>query len=202
MHRYIYVTEGTRDAASWDLLTFKAEFIDQLQRGAAVDDIDDVDEDVLSMAKIRAMATGNPLLIEKTEISAELKKLQQQHRDHGRRQGRLRKAVQNQSAMAAQYTAMADLCEQMIARRVDTRAEAFAMELGEHRFTKRADAWAHLKPILQRALVLTARSKPDINTDTQIGHLGGFPVWMQVGYERDIGARVHLHFGKDTPWLA
>ncbi|MGV9383516.1 UvrD-helicase domain-containing protein [Nonomuraea sp. NPDC003707] len=200
VHRFVYVTEGTRDAASWDLLTYKAEEIHKLQSGEITgEDIDDLDSPALSMEEIRAMATGNPLLVEKAQLNGELKQLQRQATAYNRRQGRLGRTVRELTAQASSRRREADELAQLIEQRVDTRGDEFAITLQGQRHTKRADAWQQLKSIVQHQLVRTAQNKPDTNLTTQVGQLGGFALMMTAGYERKRGAFVNL--GLDVKYL-
>lgn len=70
-----YVTEKTFDAYSYQLLQKKQEFISQIMTSKTpVRTSNDVDESVLSYAEIKALAAGNPLIIEKTQLESELSK--------------------------------------------------------------------------------------------------------------------------------
>jgi hypothetical protein len=75
---YRYVTEGSFDAYSWQTLETKAGFIAQVMEGRSdVRSIEDVTSQALSYAEIKAIASGNPLVIEKAGIDAEVAKLTQ-----------------------------------------------------------------------------------------------------------------------------
>jgi hypothetical protein len=73
---YRYVTEKTFDAYSYQLIENKQRFISQVMTGKSpVRSAEDVDEQALSYAEIKALATGNPMIIEKCELEMQVSKL-------------------------------------------------------------------------------------------------------------------------------
>ena len=71
-----YVTEGTFDAYLYQLVENKQRFIAQIMTSKApVRVADDVDETALSYSEIKALATGNPLIIEKCNLDMEVARL-------------------------------------------------------------------------------------------------------------------------------
>ena len=73
---YRYVTEGSFDAYSWQLLETKQRFIFDLLSGAMEErDGDEIDDVVLSYGEIKALAIGDPLIKERVEIINELSRL-------------------------------------------------------------------------------------------------------------------------------
>lgn len=73
---YRYVTEGTFDAYLYQLVENKQRFISQIMTSKSpVRSAEDIDEASLSYAEIKALAAGNPLIIEKTELDIAVSKL-------------------------------------------------------------------------------------------------------------------------------
>lgn len=73
---YRYVTEKTFDAYSYQTVEQKQKFISQvITSKTPVRAMEDIDEVALSYAEIKALAAGNPLIIEKTELDTEVSKL-------------------------------------------------------------------------------------------------------------------------------
>lgn len=71
-----YVTEGTFDAYVWQTLETKARFIAQVMRGdTGVRSMEDAELSALSFAEVKALASGNPMVIEKASVDAEVMKL-------------------------------------------------------------------------------------------------------------------------------
>ena len=70
---YRYVTDGSFDAYSWQLLENKQRFITELLTGAAKGaDERKLDDAVLSYAEVKALAIGNPLVKQRVETVNEI----------------------------------------------------------------------------------------------------------------------------------
>ncbi len=77
-----YITKGSFDAYSWQLLESKQRFISQILSGkVTVREGDDVDESILTYAEVKALAVGNPLIKRRVEVINELDKYRILHRD-------------------------------------------------------------------------------------------------------------------------
>jgi N12 class adenine-specific DNA methylase len=71
-----YVTEGSFDAYIWQTLETKARFIAQVMQGdKGIRSLEDVELAALSYAEVKALASGNPMVIEKAGVDAEVAKL-------------------------------------------------------------------------------------------------------------------------------
>lgn len=80
---YRYVTEGTFDSYLYQLVENKQKFISQIMTSKTpVRIAEDVDETALSYAEIKALATGNPLIIEKCQLEMDVGKLKLLHASH------------------------------------------------------------------------------------------------------------------------
>ena len=70
-----YITEGSFDAYSWQLLETKQRFISQLLSGSMMQRSgSDIDGTVLDYAEVKALAVGNPLIKKRVETANELEK--------------------------------------------------------------------------------------------------------------------------------
>ena len=70
-----YITEGSFDAYSWQLLETKQRFISDLLSGTVTDRSgSDIEDTVLNYAEVKALAVGNPLIKERVETANELSK--------------------------------------------------------------------------------------------------------------------------------
>lgn len=71
-----YVTENTFDSYLWQTIENKQKFISQIMTSKTPARVaEDVDENTLSYAEIKALATGNPLIKEKMDLDIEVTKL-------------------------------------------------------------------------------------------------------------------------------
>lgn len=76
VHIFRYVTQGTFDAYLYQLVEKKQKFISQIMTSKTpVRSAEDIDETALSYGEIKALASGNPLILEKTELDAEVARL-------------------------------------------------------------------------------------------------------------------------------
>ena len=70
-----YITEGSFDAYSWQLLETKQRFIADLLSGTVTERSGtDIEDTVLNYAEVKALAVGNPLIKERVEVANELSK--------------------------------------------------------------------------------------------------------------------------------
>ncbi len=78
---YRYITDGTFDAYSWQILESKQRFIAQLLCGnIGIRDSAEIDDTVLSYAEVKALAIGNPLIKERVETYNKVMKLRTLYR--------------------------------------------------------------------------------------------------------------------------
>lgn len=75
VHIFRYITEGSFDSYSWQLLENKQRFISSFLSGtSATRDSDDVADVVLNYAEVKALAIGNPLIKKRVETSNRLER--------------------------------------------------------------------------------------------------------------------------------
>ena len=78
-----YVTKESFDAYSWQLIETKQKFISQVYRGdTSIRKMEDLDNSVMNYAQIKAIASGNPMILEKFKIDNEVQKLQDKERNY------------------------------------------------------------------------------------------------------------------------
>lgn len=142
-----YVTEGSFDAYMWQTLERKKKFIDQIMRGKLGDirEIEDVGDTALSYAEVKALATGNPLLMQKAKVDTALSKLTRLERQHDRTQTNLRRDTMAYAANAAEADANAVKMDEAIKRRTDTSGKKFAVTVRGDKVADRGQAAEQLK---------------------------------------------------------
>ena len=73
---FIYVTESTFDAYSWQLVENKQKFIAQIMTSKSpARSCEDMDEAALSYAEVKALAAGNPMIKEKMDLDIQVSRL-------------------------------------------------------------------------------------------------------------------------------
>lgn len=87
---YNYVTEGTFDAYLWQTLENKQKFISQIMTSKSpVRSCEDVDEQVLSYAEVKALCAGDDRIKEKMDLEVEVARLKMLKAEHQSAQYRL-----------------------------------------------------------------------------------------------------------------
>ena len=164
----------------------KPAFIAQVMRGRLdVREIEDIGDTALSYNEVKALATGNPLLIDNAEADAELTRLERAERAHHRNQEALQHKVAQADQRITALTTLIDHIGIAIARRTDTRGDAFTMTIDGMAYTKRTDAGRRLQQLvaqLEQDLLKSSHRR----LEERPGQLGGFPVVVTV--ERVLGS--------------
>src|SRR6266511_1540676 len=85
-----YVSQGSFDSYMWQMLERKAAFIAQILTGElTAREVEDIDPVALSYAEVKALATGQPLLLEAASVAAEIARLRNLAAGHTRAQRRI-----------------------------------------------------------------------------------------------------------------
>src|SRR6266404_3745801 len=127
---YRYVTQGSFDAYMWQTLETKAKFIAQVMSGESdLRRIEDVDGAALTYAEVKAIASGNPLVIEKAGVDAELARLARLETQHAETQFNLRYRLRHLNEDLPRLGKRLEAMQMDIAARQDTRADRFRIEI-------------------------------------------------------------------------
>jgi N12 class adenine-specific DNA methylase len=191
---YRYVVTGSFDAFSWQTVARKGGFIDQMMRGTVAREIEDVSDETLQAHQIKAIATGNPLLIEKEELAMELARLERASRSHYNTHAALEKQIKELHQWIAVDHRRIEALDQAIAQRQDIRGEKFRMTVAGHQLDKRPDAGR----ALQHALTAAAAGlgSTEQRDKVPLAELGGFGITVTVWNGRD-GVLVSLTVNGD-----
>jgi N12 class adenine-specific DNA methylase len=167
-----YVTEGSFDAYMWQTLETKARFIQQVMTGStSLRAAEDINGGALSYAEIKAIASGNPAVMEKVRVDTEIRKLDQLRAAHLNQQHRIRLEVH---ALPAEIGRRKERIEKLaadIARRDAHEGEEFSMTAGGRVFSGK-DARAQAAMALTQAVLA---GKDDVNVRVH-GTLLGFEI--------------------------
>ncbi|WP_147915218.1 helicase-related protein [Ruania zhangjianzhongii] len=177
---YRYVVEGSFDAYTWQTVARKAKFIAQLMRGRLdMREIEDIGDTALSATEAKAIASGNPLLLEKAEIDAKVEKLTRQERAHHRAQTTLEYNRRMASDAIDTLQHHAEALQAAQARSIDTSGENFHMTVAGTPYTRRADAAEALATTLRESGPTPGRGATDLAT---------------IGGQTVIAERISSHF--------
>jgi N12 class adenine-specific DNA methylase len=173
---YRYVTEGSFDAYMWQTLETKAKFIAQVMSGdMTVRRLEDMDSAALTYAEVKAIASGNPLVIEKAQVDAELIRLVRLRSAHAEEQYRIRNSLRHSCEEVEKWTERLAHLRQDLTVRLDTSGDKFRIELDKQVLDNRGIAGELL---LRRADKIKARFGEDI----RIGRFAGFDLYMRAGF--------------------
>ena len=140
---YRYVTEGSFDAYSYQLIQTKATFINQIMANSngSGRTAEDLDRDTLTYAEVKALASGNPLILDKFRIENELKQLylskSRYDKSHIELESKFNRELPRQLKYQKQYL---DCLEKDIQNVEDLSADNFHITLRDEYFTSRKDA--------------------------------------------------------------
>ena len=128
---YRYVTEGSFDAYMWQTLETKARFIHQVMSGhTSVRAAEDLEASTLTYAEIKAIASGNPAVMEKVKVDTEVRKLDQLRSAHINQQHSIRLQLHRLPLDIAEAERTLANIAKDIATRDAHAAEEFAMIVG------------------------------------------------------------------------
>ena len=90
VHVFRYVTEGTFDAYLWQTIEAKQKFISQIMTSKSpVRSCEDVDEEALSYAEIKALCAGDPRIKERMDLDIDVSRLRLLKAEHQSQQYRM-----------------------------------------------------------------------------------------------------------------
>jgi hypothetical protein len=160
----------------WQTLETKAKFIAQVMSGdMTVRRLEDMDSAVLTYAEVKAIASGNPLVIEKAQVDAELIRLTRLRHAHAEEQYRIRSNLRHTREEVEKWTErLANLREDLKLRQ-DTSGDKFRIELDKQILDNRGVAGELL---LRRAEKIKARFGEDIH----LGKFAGFDLFIRAGF--------------------
>ncbi len=172
-----YVTEGTFDAYNWGLIENKQKFIGQLMSGKNPSrSCEDVDEAALSYAEVKALASGDPRIMEKTDLDSQVTKLKLLKANHESQRYALEDKLIKffPQAIKREKEMIADL-EKDIAY-LDSHTpmdkEHFSMTVLGTAFMEKKEAG--------QALIAAFDSLKDLNDKVELGEYRGFPMTLWV----------------------
>jgi hypothetical protein len=182
---YRYVTEGSFDAYMWQTLETKAKFISQVMSGdMTIRRIEDLDSTALTYAEVKAIASGNPLVIEKAQVDAELMKLTRLRSAHAEEQYRIRANLRHSHEEVQRCTERLANLQQDLAVRQDTSGDKFRIELDGQTLDNRGVAGELL---LRRA----GKIKNSFGANARVGKFAGFDLSLHASYNSEVELLLH-----------
>ena len=176
---YRYVTEGSFDAYIWQTLETKARFIAQVMQGdTGMRSAEDVELAALSYAEVKALASGNPLVLEKAGVDTELAKLSLLKSQWDQQQWRNKQELAALPSRIERIKGRIAAIEADIASRRDVSGNRFLMEVEGKPYTDRTEAGNAL---------LHAVHGVRYGSERVIGQIAGFRVAVKAAAVREFG---------------
>ena len=173
-----YVTEGTFDSYSWQLIENKQKFIGQIMTSKSpVRSCEDVDEAALTYAEVKALATGNPYIKEKMDLDIQVSKLKLMKGNHTSQKYRLEdniaKHYPQQIAILKERISGMGADIQTAKANLPADKEQFLMKVGDKVYTDKKEAGT--------ALVEMCKEMKTVNVPATVGEYAGFK--MAVSFD-------------------
>ena len=166
-----YVTEGTFDSYSWQLIENKQKFIGQIMTSKSpVRSCEDVDEAALSYAEVKALATGNPYIKEKMDLDIQVSKLKLMKANHTSQKYRLEDNITqhypHQIAIFKERIEGFTADMNKYAKNKPEDKEQFFMQVGGKPYTDKKEAGT--------AIIAMCKEIKGINASADVGEYLGF----------------------------
>ena len=168
-----YVTEGTFDSYSWQLIENKQKFIGQIMTSKSpVRSCEDVDEAALSYAEVKALATGNPYIKEKMDLDIQVSKLKLMKANHTSQKYRMEDNITqhypHQIAVFKERIEGFSADMEKYAKNKPEDKEQFFMQVGGKPYTDKKEAGT--------AIIAMCKEIKGINASADVGEYLGFKV--------------------------
>jgi N12 class adenine-specific DNA methylase/predicted O-methyltransferase YrrM len=136
-----YVTEGSFDAYMWGVLETKAKFIGQIMtKESHVRRIEDLDAPALTYAEVKAIASGNPLVMEKAQVDAEVMRLNRLRSQHSETLFITRNSIRRAQEDIPRLEQKIDNIQADLGIRQNTKGDAFTIKIENRLYQNREAA--------------------------------------------------------------
>ena len=178
-----YVTRDSFDPFFWQTVERKAAFIHQIMAGEVTERwVEDIGDEALSYAEIKALATGDPRIMERAGVASELSKLQRLEAAWRNDQSRLRSRAAASERDAGQLTDLAAALRIAAPRAVDTSGEQFRMVLAGQTYDKRTTGAGALRRMVLSDVTLAGGERKG---SFPLGKIAGFDLTATVYRDRE-----------------
>ena len=173
-----YVTEGTFDSYSWQVIENKQKFISQIMTSKSpVRSCEDVDEAALTYAEVKALATGNPYIKEKMDLDIQVSRLKLMKANHTSQIYRL------EDNIAKNYPKQIEILQERIRgfqtdmetvrKNLPADKDNFSMKVGNRIFTDKKEAGT--------AILAMCQEMDSLQQTVEIGEYAGMK--MKVTFD-------------------
>jgi N12 class adenine-specific DNA methylase len=177
-----YVTRDSFDSFFWQTVERKAAFIHQVMAGEVTERwVEDIGDEALSYAEVKALATGDPRIMERAGVTSELSKLQRLEAAWRNDQARLRSRAAAGERDATRLAALAAALRAAAPHAIDTSGDKFVMTIGGHTHDKRTAA----ADALRRMVLRDCTPHGGEGKTFPLGRLAGFDLAVTAYRDRE-----------------
>jgi len=172
---YRYIQEKSYDSYQWQMQERKASFINQALSGGTVEELEEMSDFQLTAREAKAIASGNPLLLEKIEVEDKLNKLKSLRNKFNTDKLEMKDRLSIlPSRIRELETSIANMSADMETINANATKD-FEITFGKTKYTERAKAAEALDKVISKA--------PRNGTRTLIGSYRG----LELYYSSSIG---------------
>lgn len=176
VHIFRYLTESTFDAYMWQILENKQKFIGQVMTSKSpARSCEDTDEVSLKYAEVKALASGNPLIMEKTELDMQVSKLQLMKASHTSRHYQLEdlllKTYPKQISQTSALISGLEKDQDTVNANFPADTEHFKMTIAGKEYRDRKEAGT--------AIIAACAGLKAVHSGGTIGEYAGFSMQVQ-----------------------
>ena len=198
IREYRYVQVRSFDSYMWQMLSRKAEFVNQAMSDGTTNEMEEVDEFVLSANELMAIAADNPLLMEKATLDDKLNTLRARRKNYERDQWTAQSTIEKAPVEIKKHETYIKNVEADI-KTIESnpfKQDGFEMTVLGKKYTKQKEAGAAI-------LEATKDDKYQYNTKYSIGKLRGMTVDIKMlapsfGYIYLSGAESYGNYLSDS----
>ena len=172
-----YVTQDSFDSFFWQTVERKASFIHQIMAGEITERwVEDIGDEALSYAEIKALATGDPRIMERAGVTSELSKLQRLEAAWRSEQASLRNRLGASERESERSRSMASALRTAAPKATSTAGEQFRMVVQGRAFHKRTDAGEALRHAVMEFVPPAGERRASF----LVGAIAGFDLLVNV----------------------
>ncbi|MCC2831845.1 SNF2-related protein [[Clostridium] innocuum] len=159
IYEFRYVTVKSYDAYSWQIIETKSTYMQQLLEGSnTIRTMDEMDENILSYAEIKAIASGNPLIRKKMEVDNQIRQLQMKKSNFLKQKFQAEKSIIELPAKIKKLEDQIALLEEDVSMKDNSKT--FSVTINDITYTDIKRAGEELQRLIQNFNLLTDNKKP------------------------------------------
>lgn len=174
---YKYIQEGSYDSYLWQMIERKAKYMAQALNGGDASQLEEAGDAVVNAAEAKALATGNPKILDKLRLEDEVAKLRTLERSFFEEQRQAEKNAAKDKIALQSAEASLKQAEKTAETVRKNRTDSFSMEVAGKVYDKRADA--------AKALAKAYGGKSDA-----LGKVFGLEMRRDIRSEEDYGVSI------------